>query len=190
MPLAAEVHGLVALMEIQASRLRARVTASGEPILLPDQNRALWDQLLIRRGLAALDLSERLSPQRGPYALQAAIAACHARANSTDATDWPRIVRLYDELNAIAPSPVVALNRAVAVGMASGPRAALEIVDTLVDDPALQRYHLVHAVRADLLTRVGRRDEARAEFARAAALTRNARERELLNQRAVRDPDQ
>ena len=184
MPLEAEVHGLVALMEIQASRFRARVTASGEPILLPDQNRALWDQLLIRRGFAALAQSERLAPQRGPYAIQAAIAACHARATMADATDWPRIVSLYDELYALRPSPVIALNRAVAVGMASGPQAALAIVDALTQDPALQRYHLVFAVRGDLLTRVGRTDEARAEFARAASLTRNTRERELLRQRA------
>ena len=184
MPLEAEVHGLVALMEIQASRFRARVTASGEPILLPDQNRTLWDQLLIRRGLAALEQSERLEPQRGPYAIQAAIAACHARATTADATDWPRIVSLYDELHALRPSPVIALNRAVAVGMASGPQAALAIVDALTQDPALQRYHLVFAVRGDLLTRVGRTDEARAEFARAAALTQNTRERELLRQRA------
>ena len=184
MPREAEVHGLVALMEIQASRFRARVTASGDPILLADQNRALWDQLLIRRGLAALEQSERLTPQRGPYVLQAAIAACHARASTSDATDWPRIVRLYDELHALAPSPVVALNRAVAVGMASGPQAALDIVDGLTQDPALQQYHLVFAVRADLLTRLGRIEEARPEFERAASLTRNSRERELLRQRA------
>ena len=184
MPLEAEVHGLVALMEIQASRFRARVTASGEPILLPDQNRTLWDQLLIRRGLAALEQSERLARQRGPYAIQAAIAACHARATTAEATDWPRIVSLYDELYALRPSPVIALNRSVAVGMASGPQAALAIVDALAQDPALQRYHLVFAVRGDLLTRVGRTDEARAEFARAASLTQNTRERELLRERA------
>ena len=184
MPLEAEVHGLVALMEIQASRFRARVTASGEPILLPDQNRTLWDQLLIRRGLAALEQSERLAPQRGPYAIQAAIGACHARATTAGATDWPRIVSLYDELYALRPSPVVALNRAVAVGMASGPQTALALVDALTQDPALQRYHLVFAVRGDLLTRVGRTDEARAEFARAASLTQNTRERELLRRRA------
>jgi predicted RNA polymerase sigma factor len=187
MPSEPEVHGLVALMELHASRFRARVTATGEPVLLLDQNRALWDQLLVRRGLAALERSERLAPRRGPYALQAAIAACHARAATPDATDWRRIVTLYDELNAVSPSPVIALNRAVAVGMASGPRAALEIVDGLAKDPALQQYHLVFAVRGDLLSKVGRAAEARAEFARASSLTRNARERELLDQRARED---
>ena len=184
MPSEPEVHGLVALMEIQASRLRARVTANGEPILLLDQNRALWDQLLIRRGLAALDRAERLAVPPGAYALQAAIAACHARATTPEVTDWARIVELYDELNAIAPSPVVALNRAVAVSMAIGPQPALDIVDALVKDPALQQYHLAFAVRGDLLAKVGRADEARSEFARAASLTRNARERDLLLSRA------
>ena len=180
----AEVHGVVALMEIQASRLRARVGPSGEPVLLPDQDRGRWDQLLIRRGLAALARAERLRRARGPYTLQAAIAACHARATTPDVTPWPRIAELYGELARVAPSPIVELNRAVAVGMADGPRAGLAVVDAIADDPALQSYHLLPAVRGDLLARLGRLDEARAEFTRAASLTRNARERDVLNRRA------
>lgn len=183
-PTEPEVHGLVALMEIQASRSKARVGPSGKPILLLDQNRALWDQLLIHRGLAALERAERLGAERGPYTIQAAIAACHARATTADATDWPRIVSYYDELGKIAPSPVVELNRAVAVSMASGPAAALELINALQDDPALRSYHLLPSVRGDLLKKLGRIDEARAEFERAAAMTRNTPERELLLQRA------
>ena len=179
-----EVHGLVALMEIQASRSRARVGPSGEPVLLFDQNRALWDRLLIRRGLAALERADTLGGARGRYALQAAIAACHARALTPADTDWARIVRLYDELARLAPSPVVELNRAVAVGMAYGAEAGLELVDALASEPSLENYHLLPSVRADLLVKLGRRDEARAEFERAASLTRNARERELLLERA------
>ena len=179
-----EVHGLVALMEIQASRLRARVGASGEAIRLYDQNRALWDRLLIRRGLAALERAERLGERRGRHVLQAAIAACHARAVNADDTDWNRIAELYGELARVAPSPVVELNRAVAVGMASGPQAGLDIVDRLLDDPSLARYHLLPSVRGDLLERLGRLDEARAAFEHAASLTRNARERDLLLSRA------
>ena len=179
-----EVHGLVALMEIQASRARARVSSTGEPILLFDQNRAHWDQLLIRRGLAALERAERLGGMRGPYALQAAIAACHARALTPEETDWPRIVALYEALARLAPSPVVELNRAVAVAMASGPVAGLELVDALTAEPSLAGYHLLPSVRGDLLKKLGRFGEARAEFARAATLTRNARERDLLLDRA------
>lgn len=179
-----EVHGLVALMEIQASRARARVGPSGEPILLFDQNRALWDQLLIRRGLAALERAEALGRQRGSYALQAAIAACHARARAPEETDWPRIVSLYDELAGLMPSPVVELNRAVAVGMASGPAAGLELIDALIAEPSLQGYHLLPSVRGDLLAKLDRHGEARAEFERAASLTQNARERALLLNRA------
>ena len=179
-----EIHGLVALMEIQASRAKARVTESGEPIVLLDQNRALWDQLLIRRGLAALEQAERLGGGRGPYTIQAAIAACHARARWPEETDWNRIAALYAELAAIAPSPVVELNRAVAVAMASGPQAGLDLVDALVSEPALQGYHLLPSVRGDLLQRLGRVDEARVEFERAATLTRNQRERDLLRDRA------
>src|SRR5438445_422142 len=179
-----EVHGLVALMEIQASRSRARVSSSGEPILLLDQNRAHWDQLLIRRGFAALERAERLGGMRGPYALQAAIAACHARALTPEETDWARIVALYEALAQLAPSPVVELNRAVAVAMAFGPAAGLELVDALRSEPSLKGYHLLPSVRGDLLRKLGRLDEARAEFERAAALTRNARERELLSERA------
>jgi RNA polymerase sigma factor (sigma-70 family) len=179
-----EVHGLVALMEIQASRLRARVDASGRPILLLDQNRALWDRLLIRRGLAAIDRAGRLRRPRGPYLLQASIAACHARALQGNDTDWPRIVALYDELAALSPSPIVDLNRAVAVGMASGPQAGLDALAHLLDAPALRNYHLLPSVRGDLLMKLGRGDEARAEFERAASLTRNERERELLLARA------
>jgi len=183
-PLEPEVHGLVALMEIQASRARARVGPGGEPILLLDQNRALWDQLLIRRGLAALDRAERLNRERGPYVVQAAIAACHARAREAADTDWAAIVARYDELLDLVPSPVVELNRAVAVSMASGPHAGLELVDALTSVPALEQYHLLPSVRGDLLMKVGRLDEARAEFERAASLTRNARERALLLERA------
>jgi len=179
-----EVHGLVALMEIQASRSRARVGPSGEPILLPEQNRARWDHLLIRRGLAALERAEKLGGARGRYALQAAIAACHARALTAEATDWARIVELYAELARIAPSPVVELNRAVAVAMAFGPAAGLELVDTLASEPSLQGYHLLPSVRGDFLRKLGRFDEARAEFGRAASLARNARERQMLLDRA------
>jgi predicted RNA polymerase sigma factor len=179
-----EVHGLVALLEIQSSRSRARVDGSGEPILLLDQNRALWDRLLIRRGLAALARAEALTRGRGPYTVQAAIAACHARALTPDATDWPRIVALYSELATLSPSPIVDLNRAVAVAMAFGPQAGLDLVEPLRTDPALKDYHLLPSVRGDLLAKLGRHDEARAEFARAAALTRNARERALLLKRS------
>jgi RNA polymerase sigma factor (sigma-70 family) len=175
-----EVHGLVALMEIQSSRSRARVAPSGEPILLLEQNRALWDQLLIRRGLAALARAEKLGGGDGAYALQAAIAACHVRAHSAAETDWPRIAALYQQLAVVSPSPIVELNRAVAVGMASGPSAGLAIVDALISEPALREYHLLPAVRGDLLAKLGRLDEARGEFERAASLTRNAREREML----------
>jgi RNA polymerase sigma factor (sigma-70 family) len=180
-----EVHGLVALMEIQASRSRARVSPSGDPILLLDQNRALWDQLLIRRGLAALGRAESLGGAFGPYALQAAIAACHARARSATETDWERIVALYDALAQITPSPVVELNRAVAVAMAFGPGAGLELVEALTSEPSLQGYHLLPSVRGYLLTKLGRFDEARLDFERAASLTRNVRERELLLERAA-----
>jgi RNA polymerase sigma factor (sigma-70 family) len=179
-----EVHGLVALMEIQASRSRARVGPSGEPVLLMDQDRSRWDHLLIRRGLTALERAERLGRTRGPYALQAGIAACHARAHAPEETDWPRIVALYGELAQVAPSPIVELNRAVAVSMAEGPAAALEIVDALRSEPSLKTYHLLPSVRADLLGRLGRFDEARTEFETAASLTRNNRERELLLARA------
>ena len=179
-----EVHGLVALMEIQASRSKARVGPSGEAIVLFDQNRALWDRLLIRRGLAALRRAESLGGAPGSYVLQAAIAACHARASTPADTDWPGIAALYRRLAEIAPSPVVELNRAVAVSMADGPAAGLALADALVSEPSLRSYHLLPAVRGDLLDRLGRADEARAEFERAAALTRNARERELLLARA------
>ena len=175
-----EVHGLVALMEIQASRSAARTGPAGEPVLLPDQNRTLWDALLIRRGLAALDRAEALGGALGPYALQAAIAACHARAASAGETDWVRIVALYDALAQLAPSPVVELNRAVAVAMAYGPAAGLERVDALAEEPALRGYHLLPSVRGDLLRRLGRLKEARAEFERAASLTRNARDRKSV----------
>jgi len=195
-----EVHGLVALMEIQASRSRARVGPSGQPVLLLDQNRALWDQLLIRRGLAALDRAEKLrveklraevlgaeqlSAAQGPYTLQAAIAACHARARTAEETAWPRIALLYEALAQVAPSPVVELNRAVALAMAFGPQAGLELIDTLMAEPSLENYHLLPSVRGDLLAKLGRFDEARPEFERAASLTRNARERELLRERAA-----
>ncbi|MDQ2951957.1 MAG: RNA polymerase sigma factor [Chloroflexota bacterium] len=184
-PTEPEVHGLVALMEIHASRLRARVGPSREPVLLLDQDRARWDWLLIRRGLAALERAERLGGAMGPYALQAAIAACHARAATAAETDWARIVALYDALAELAPSPVVELNRAVAVGMAFGPAAGLDLVDTLVPEPSLKAYHLLPAVRGDLLRKLGRSEEARAEFERAASLTQNVRERELLQRRAA-----
>jgi RNA polymerase sigma-70 factor (ECF subfamily) len=180
-----EVHGLVALMEIQASRSRTRVGPSGEMVLLLDQDRSRWDQLLIRRGLAALERAEQLGGALGPYALQAAIAACHARARTAAETDWSRIVALYDALAEITPSAVVELNRAVAVGMAFGPAAGLELVDALRSDPSLKTYHFLPSVRGDLLAKLGRHDEARVEFESAAALTQNARERELLRDRAA-----
>jgi RNA polymerase sigma factor (sigma-70 family) len=179
-----EVHGLVALMEIQASRSRARVSPSGEPILLLEQNRAHWDQLLIGRGLAALGHAEKLGPAKGPYVLQAEIAACHARARTPEETNWSSIVTLYETLAQLAPSPVVELNRAVAVAMAFGPAAGLELVDGLTAERSLESYHLLPSVRGDLLKKLNRFDEARAEFERAASLTRNARERELLLERA------
>ncbi|MCU1622446.1 MAG: polymerase subunit sigma-24 [Frankiales bacterium] len=180
-----EVHGLVALMEIQASRASARRGPAGEPVLLLDQNREDWDQLLIRRGLNALDLAGSLPGQPGPYVLQAEIAACHARARTADATDWGRIVSLYDSLVALEPSPVVELNRAVAVGMAQGPAAALTIVDALTSRGALARYHLLPSVRGDLLSRLGRREEARQSFELAASITQNDSERTLLLNRAA-----
>ena len=184
MPDEAEVHGLVALMEVQASRSAARVGPSGEPILLLDQNRARWDPLLIRRGLAALDRADRLGGARGPYVLQAAIAACHARALRAEDTDWARMANLYAMLAHVAPSPIVELNRAVAVGMALGPEAGLAVADSLVEEPSLEGYHRLPSVRGDFLFKLGRRDEARIEFERAAALTRNAAERALLTARA------
>lgn len=184
-PTEPEVHGLVALMEIQASRSKARVGHSGEPVLLLDQNRGQWDQLLIRRGLEALRRAEELGGAAGPYALQAAIAACHARARAPEDTDWPRIAALYDALGQLTPSPIAELNRAVAVAMAFGPKAGLEIVDSLVSEPSLKNYHLLPSVRGDLLKKLGRFGEARAEFERAAALTRNVRERNLLLERAT-----
>ena len=183
-PLESEVHGLVALMEIQASRTRARVDPSGRPVLLLDQDRARWDHLLIRRGLASLARAEASGEARGPYALQAAIAACHARARTGPDTDWPQIVALYDALAQVAPSPVVELNRAVAVGMAFGPKAALEIVDVLSGDASLAGYHWLPSVRGDLLFKLGRMEEARTEFERAASMTHNVRERKLLLARA------
>lgn len=186
MPREPEVHGLLALMELQASRLRARVGARGEPVLLADQDRARWDHLLVQRGLGALERAEGLGRGAlGEYTLQAAIAACHARARSVEETDWPRVVALYDALAALTGSPVVELNRAVAVTMAFGPQAGLELVDSLADNPALRGYHLLPSVRADLLVRLGRSAEARAEFERAADLCHNDRERELLLSRAV-----
>jgi RNA polymerase sigma factor (sigma-70 family) len=184
MPREPEVHGLVALMEIQASRAHSRLNASGEPILLLEQNRALWDRLLIRRGLAALDHAEKLGGAFGPYALQAAIAACHARALTAEQTDWLRIANLYGTLAQVVPSPIVELNRAVAVSMASGPAAGLELVDALAGEQTLANYHLLPTVRGDLLFKLGRAAEARPEFERAASLTQNARERELLLKRA------
>ena len=183
-PHEAEVHGLVALMEIQASRAQARVGPSGEPILLLDQDRGRWDRLLINRGLAALKRAEQLGGVRGPYAIQAAIAACHARSATNEQTDWARIASLYGDLSQVNPSPVVELNRAVAVGMAFGPEAGLELANPLQQDPALRGYHLLPSVRADLLKKLGRFQQARAEFERAASLTRNSRERNLLLERA------
>ena len=185
MPGESEVHGLVALMEIQASRFRARVAPGGEPVLLLDQDRSRWDHQLIRRGLAALARAEALGGGIGPYSLQAAIAACHARARTAEDTDWERIVALYDALAQIAPSPVVELNRAVAVGMAFGPAAGLELVEALASEPLLDGYHLLPSVRGDLLSKLDRFDEAREEFLRAASLTRNARIRELMLERAA-----
>jgi predicted RNA polymerase sigma factor len=180
-----EVHGLVALMEIQASRTRARTDANGRPVLLMDQDRGRWDPLLIRRGLAALERSEALNGARGPYALQGALAACHARARRAEDTDWEQIVALYDALSMVAPSPVVELNRAVAVGMAFGPAAGLEIVEALGSNARLANYHWLPSVRGDLLAKLGRHEEARVEFERAAGMTRNVRERELLLERAA-----
>ena len=179
-----EVHGLVALMEIQASRIGARVSPSGEPILLLDQDRSRWDQLLIGRGLAALERAEKLGKARGRYTVQAAIAACHARARAPEETDWSRIVSLYGELAQLTPSPIVELNRAVALAMAYGPGKGLELIDTLVSEPSLKSYHLLPSVRGDLLFKLGRFGEAQAEFERAATLTRNVRERELMLERA------
>ncbi len=184
-PTEAEVHGLVALMEIQASRTSARVTSTGEPVLLFDQDRTQWDQLLIHRGLAAIDRAQKLNTARGPFLLQAEIAACHARACTPSETDWHRIVILYTELAQLTPSPVIELNRAVAVSMALGPQAGLTLVDVLASEPSLARYHLLPSVRADLLYKLGRHREARTEFERAAALTRNTRERDLLLSRAA-----
>jgi predicted RNA polymerase sigma factor len=181
-----EVHGLVALMEIQASRSRARIGAGGEPILLLDQDRTRWDRLLIGRGLAALAKAERIGGSLGPYALQAAIAACHARALRPEDTDWQRIVALYDALAELTPSPIIELNRAVAISMADGPEAGLDIVDSLTNEPALKSYHLLPAVRGDLLFKLGRLDEARSDFERAAFLTQNSRERKLLLDRAAK----
>jgi len=185
MPREPEVHGLVALMELQASRTHARTASDGAPVLLLEQDRGRWDRLLIRRGLDALARAEQLGGAEGAYALQAAIAACHARAPTADATDWPRIAALYAVLGRVAPSPVVELNRAVAVSMAAGPAAGLALADALVGEPALQRYHLLPSVRGELLVRLGRNAEARSEFLRAAELTRNARERTLLQSRAA-----
>jgi RNA polymerase sigma-70 factor (ECF subfamily) len=185
MPDESEVHGLVALMAIQASRLSARVGPTGDPILLLDQDRGRWDHVLINNGLAALERAEGLADTLGPYTLQAAIAACHARAHTADETDWQRIAALYDALASLAPSPVVELNRAVAVGMAFGPAAGLELVDALLSEPSLAHYHLLPSVRGDLLVKLGRAAEARVEFQRAASLTRNARERALLLHRAA-----
>jgi len=188
MPDEPEVHGLAALMELQASRLRARVGAGGRPILLLDQDRGRWDRLLIGRGLAALTRAESFGGTLGQYGLQAAIAACHARARSADETDWVQIVALYDALAQVAPSPVVELNRAMAVAMAYGPAEGLEIIDGLADEPALRSYHLLPSARAELLIRLGRLDEARGELARAAALTRNEQDRRMLLTRAAELP--
>jgi predicted RNA polymerase sigma factor len=186
MPEEPEVHGLLALMELQASRLKARVSPSGAPVLLLDQDRSRWDVLLVRRGLSALEQAIRLGTPLGPYTLQAAIAACHARARTPDETDWERIAALYDALSQVTPGPVVELNRAVAVGMAFGPAAGLEVVDGLLNEKVLATYHLLPAVRGDLLAKLGRREEAKAEFARAASLTENVRERQLLLERAAK----
>lgn len=183
-PEEAEVHGLVALMEIQASRMHARTDATGAPVLLPDQDRSRWDRLLIQRGFAALARARQAGGELGPYALQAAIAACHARANTADQTDWKTIAALYAALSQLNPSPVVELNRAVAVSMASGPAAGLALADKLVPEPVLANYHLLPSVRGDLLAKLGRHEEARLEFERAAAMTRNAREREFLLERS------
>ena len=180
-----EVQGLVALMEIQASRLGTRVGPGGEPVLLLDQNRTRWDHLLIRRGLAALGRAESLSEARGPYTVQAAIAACHARATTAEETDWKRIVALYDELGRLSPSPIVELNRAVALSMAFGPAVGLEVIDRLATESSLEHYHLLPSVRGDFLARLGRFDEARLEMERAAALTQNERERTLMLKRAA-----
>jgi predicted RNA polymerase sigma factor len=185
LPGESEVHGLVGLLEIQASRLAARTGPDGEPVLLGDQDRGRWDRVLIGRGLAALERAERIGGALGPYALQAAIAACHARAGSVEQTDWPRIAALYDALAQLTPSPVVELNRAVAVSRAYGPAAGLELADALTDVPALRGYHLLPSVRGDLLEQLGRSAEARAEFQRAASLTRNERERSVLLGRAA-----
>jgi RNA polymerase sigma-70 factor (ECF subfamily) len=185
MPNEPEVHGLVSLMEIQASRIGARLGPSGEPILLLDQNRGRWNQLLIQRGLAALARAEQLSGALGPYTLQASIAACHARARTAEDTEWVRIAALYDALAELSGSPIVELNRAVAVAMAFGPALGLELIDQIRDEPALKNYHLLPSARADLLAKLGRFDEARVEFRRAAALTRNVRERDLLLARAA-----
>lgn len=184
-PTEPEVHGLVALMEIQASRARTRITSTGEPVLLFDQNRTEWDQLLIHRGLTAIERAHKINTHRGPYLLQAEIAACHARARTPSETDWPHIVILYTELAQVTPSPVIELNRAVAVSMAYGALVGLALVDTLASEPSLARYHLLSSVRADLLYKLGRHTEAHTEFERAAALTRNARERDLLLARAA-----
>nr|WP_246625105.1 RNA polymerase sigma factor [Fictibacillus nanhaiensis] len=184
-PQESEVHGLVALMEIQSSRLKTRVSATGEPVLLMDQNRAQWDHLLIRRGLAALERCQKLGRALGPYALQAAISACHAKAPTADATDWIRIAALYEALSRVTPSPIVELNRAVAISMAFGPSFGLQIVDELKDEPLLKEYHLLPSVRGDLLIKLERFDEARAEFERASLMTRNDREKELLLNRAI-----
>jgi predicted RNA polymerase sigma factor len=180
-----EAHGLIALMEIQASRSRARTAPDGTPVLLNDQDRARWDQLLIRRGLAALERAAALEQPMGPYVLQAEIAACHARARTPEDTDWPRIAALYARLVQIVPSPVIELNRAVALSMAFGPETGLQIVDDLTKEPSLKSYHLLPSVRGDLMAKLGRKDEARQEFERAASLTRNERERELLLKRAA-----
>jgi predicted RNA polymerase sigma factor len=185
LPNEAEVHGLLALLELQASRTRARVGPKGEPVLLFDQDRSKWDRLLITRGLAALERAEALVTPLGPYTIQAAIAACHARARTTEQTDWERIVALYDALVELTGSPVVELNRAVAVAMAYGPAEGLELVDELAEDAALREYHLLPAVRGDLLLKLGKRAEAKVEFERAAGMTSNVRERELLLSRAA-----
>jgi predicted RNA polymerase sigma factor len=189
LPGESEVHGLLALMELQASRSRARSGPGGEPVLLPDQDRSLWDQAQIQRGLAELGQAQQLGGGHGHYALQAAIAACHARANTAADTDWKRVVALYDEMLELSPSPIVGLNRAVAVGMAHGPAAGLEALDALASEPVLENYHLVPSVRGDLLARLGRHAEARDELHRALAMTGNARERDLLSRRlALLDP--
>lgn len=180
-----EAHGLVALMELQSSRFKTRVSATGEPVLLMDQNRAQWDRLLIRRGLAALERSQKLGRSLGPYSLQAAISACHSQAPSAEETDWIRIAALYEALSRVTPSPIIELNRAVAISMAFGPAFGLQIVDELNDEPSLKGYHLLPSVRGDLLVKLGRFDEARTEFERAASMTRNAREKELLQNRAA-----